>query len=449
MQEKKTKDMTVGNPVPLILEFAVPLFIGNIFQQIYNVVDTSIAGHFLGDGAIAAIGSTSTINSLIIALSLGFNSGFGILIARYFGAKDQSRLKEAVGAMFKLNISISVILTTVILIFLKPFMRLLNTPGEIFQDAYSYIAIIVAGLVMTSFYNMCAGMLRAVGNSKTPLYFLIISSILNIIMDVIFVVVIPLKVIGVALATVIAQTLSVIMCVVHILKKYQDILPMEEKFRTSKSMMTEMLSTGASMALMNSVFSIGSIILQGAINQLGTTVITAHTAARRLVEMFMQPLSTIGLANSTFVGQNWGAGKVDRIRATLKKVFVMELVWSVFAMVVMYIFGAWVVRILIGTADEQVISYAVMNIRINFALFFPLGILFVTRTTMQSLGYKIMPVISSSIELIMKVISAYFIVPRFGYLGASFTEPSTWIVCAVFLLICYAVNSNKIYKMNT
>lgn len=445
----KTKDMTEGNPVKLILWFAIPLFIGNIFQQVYNMVDTAIAGHYLGDDAIAAIGATSTIYSLLIALTMGSNSGFGIVVARYFGAKDMAKLKESIAAMFRLNITISAVLTVLSLLLIRPLMRLLNTPEEIFEQAFCYIGIILAGLIMTSLYNMCAGMLRAVGNSKTPLYFLIISSILNIVMDIAFVVVIPLGMAGIAIATVIAQTCSVVFCLVYIFKNYKELLPIEEKFKTTKDMTKEMLGMGFSMALMNSVFSIGSVILQSAINNLGTTVITAHTAARKILEMCMQPLSTIGLANSTFVGQNWGAGKVDRIKSTIKKVYVMELIWAAIAFVVMYVFGRQIVTLLIGTADEQVLDYAVMNIRINFALFPPLGILFVTRNAMQSMGYKVMPVISSGIELLMKVISAYFIVPKFGYMGASFTEPSTWVVCAAFLVICYIVDNKKIYAAKT
>ena len=319
----RVMDMTQGNPVKLILAFAVPLFIGNIFQQIYSMVDTAVAGYCLGDGAIAAIGATSSLYALLIDFASGLNSGCAIVVTQRFGAHDEKKLKSAIAGMIELDAGITLALTVLSLAFLRPLMRFMNTPDSIFEQAYQYIAVICAGMIATIAYNLFSSILRAFGNSRTSLYFLIISSVLNMGMDLLFVAVLGLGVAGAALATVIAESVSALLCGIYVFRHYSAFLPGKADFRVSGSLLGELFSNGIAMALMYCVVDLGSVIFQRANNHLGETIISAHTASRRIIGIMMQPLATISTAFSTFVGQNWGARKPERIRTALRQVTVM------------------------------------------------------------------------------------------------------------------------------
>ena len=431
------QDMTQGSPMKMILWFAVPLFIGNIFQQVYSIIDTMVAGHYLGSSAVAAIGATSSIYSLIIGFLSGLNSGYGIVIARAFGAHKEKELHQSIAAMLVLNLGVSVLFTVVCLAAIRPLMDSLNVPADVFEQAYQYIAVIFGGILVTSLYNMCAALLRAVGDSRSPLYFLIIASIVNLALDLLFVAGFHTGVWGAALATVLAQIVSVVFCFGYLFLAYRGLLPQAQDFRLKQKILVEMLSTGFSMAIMLSIFNFGSVILQSAINHLGTAVITAHTAARRLIDMLMQPLTAIATASSTFTSQNWGAQQYGRIHTTVKKVVILEAAWGLFSTVVVYLFGSSMVTVLIGSAEDTVIQNAVMNLRLNFACFPSLGILLCLRTVMQSMESKIIPMVSSAIELAVKVLAVFTLIPAWGYFGASIAEPATWILCCIFLGAVY------------
>lgn len=435
----KTNDMTTGNPVKLILAFAVPLFIGNIFQQIYNIADTMIAGYNLGDNAIAAIGATSSVFNLLVDFAAGLNSGYGIVVAQSFGAKNKDKIKKTIAAMIVLDTVITLLLTALALAFLKPLMRLINIPQSIFADAYAYIAIIIAGMLSTIAYNMFVGIMRAVGNSKTPLLFLVISCAINLSMDCLFIIVFRWGVEGAAAATVIAQSVSALLSGGYVYRKYREILPVKAHFRPEPALLKEMASTGFAMALMLCVVDIGSVIYQRAINGLGEMLIVAHTSARKLIGIMMMPLSSIATAYSTFTGQNWGAGRSERLRQTLKKVLAMEVGWGLFSFLVIFLFGETAVRLLTGTTDSNVIENAVLSLRLHFACYPALGVLLALRTTLQAIGRKVLPVISSSFELAVKVIAGVWLIPSFGYLCVCLTEPVIWTLCAVFLVISYLV----------
>lgn len=432
-----TKDMTKGSVMKHILFFAIPLFLGNLIQQLYNVCDTMIAGYNLGDKAIASIGATSTMFSLINSFAFGLNGGYAIIVTQRFGAKDEEGFKKSVATMVRYNFVASLIITFLAITFLHPMMKFLNVPSDIYKDAYTYIVIIFAGLISAMTYNMLAGFLRSVGNSKVPLYFLIISCAINISMDCLLIMVFKIGVAGAALATVFAQICSCVFCGVYIWKKYKPLLPGREHFNAPKALRSEMLSQGFAMSFMMCIFGIGSFILQSAINGLETTIITAHTVARKVVEMFMQPLSPIGMALSTFVGQNWGAKKADRIREGIKKTILAEIAWGLGSAAIVWLFGRYIIIFMSGTSDPEVIKNAVMNIRINFVFFPILGILLSIRMAMQAMGQKIPPLFSSSLEMATKIIGAIWIVPAFKYLGASFLEPVSWLLCSALLGAIY------------
>lgn len=436
--------MTQGNAVRMILTFAIPLFIGNIFQQVYSMVDTMVAGYCLGDQAIAAIGSTSSLYGLVINLAWGLNSGFALIVTQAFGAHEPGKIRRSIGHMMVLDGLIAIVLTAFALIFLPSLMRLMNTPESIFDQAYSYMMVIFAGMTATICYNMFAGILRAFGNSRTPLYFLIFSSLLNIALDLLFVAVFHMGVSGAALATVAAQTVSGILTGMYVYRNYRGMLPAKEDFRLEKGLAGEMFTTGVAMGFMYSVVDLGSVVFQGAANALGETYIAAHTAARRVINILMQPMSGIMNASGTFVGQNWGARQKQRIRDTLKRILGMEIAWGLFSCLVVYLFGGAIIRFLTGTNSGEILDNAVMSLRIHFPFFPVLGVLLVMRVSMQSMGQKTAPVVSSIIELLMKIAAALWLIPSFGFAGVCVTEPVAWVMMTAFLITVYMMKTRKL-----
>lgn len=439
----RTRDLTQGNPLRLILAFALPLLIGNIFQQVYTMADTMILGHTLGESAIAAVGATSALYSLLIDFAMGLNSGYGIVVARLFGARNEAGLRRAVGGMAALNLSISGALTVLSLLFLRPLLGAMNTPAGIFDQAYRYIAILCGGMLTTICYNMFAAILRAVGDSRSPLYFLILSCVVNVGLDLWLVGGLGQGPAGAAAATVISQGVSALLCGWYVAKRYQFLLPRREDLRQMKMVLPDLLSTGFAMALMMCVVDLGSTIFQRAANKLGETYIAAHAASRRIMGVMSQPLSSIAAANSAFAGQNWGAGKMERVREGLKQSVRMELVWSAFACGTAWLLGRQLTAFVAGVSKEAVLGPAVLSLRWHLTFFPVLAVLLCLRTAMQAVGEKAAPVLSSCIELAMKVFAAWQLTPRMGFLGVCVTEPVTWVLMTAFLLGAYWTQGRK------
>ena len=433
----KTKDLTQGNVAKLLLFFAFPTLLSNVFQQFYNLADTAIAGHILGDNALVAIGASSTVNSLVLSFAWGLNGGFGIIIAQCFGAKDFKKLKKSVAISLSINVLFSLIVCIFGIFMSRPMLQALNTPAARLNEANSYISVILVFIIVPMLYNLEAVILRSLGDSKTPLYFLIFSSVLNIILDYVLIKFTHMGVKGAAVATVLAQLLSVILCFVVILKNFKIIRLKKNDFHFSASLFKNMMSAGMAMAVMNSIFSIGSIIMQGSINALGEDVIAAHLGSRKVAEMFMQPLVTIGTACSTFVGQNYGALKIGRIKASIKYSTIYSLIWSVFTFFILWFFGGQIARLVTGSASQVVFDNTQMYLRINAPFYFVLGLLFTLRFSIQSVHRKMPPIISSSMELASKIAAAYLFIPLWGYLGACIAEPLSWTLGAIYLLFVF------------
>ncbi len=433
----KTKDLTQGNVAKLLLFFAFPTLLSNVFQQFYNLADTAIAGHILGDNALVAIGASSTVNSLVLSFAWGLNGGFGIIIAQCFGAKDFKKLKKSVAISLSINVLFSLIVCIFSIFMSRPMLQALNTPAARLNEANSYISVILVFIIVPMLYNLEAVILRSLGDSKTPLYFLIFSSVLNIILDYVLIKFTQMGVKGAAVATVLAQLLSVILCFVVILKNFKIIRLKKNDFHFSASLFKNMMSAGMAMAVMNSIFSIGSIIMQGSINALGEDVIAAHLGSRKVAEMFMQPLVTIGTACSTFVGQNYGALKIGRIKASIKYSTIYSLIWSVFTFFILWFFGGQIARLVTGSASQVVFDNTQMYLRINAPFYFVLGLLFTLRFSIQSVDRKMPPIISSSMELVSKIAAAYLFIPLWGYLGACIAEPLSWTLGAIYLLFVF------------
>ena len=434
------KDLTKGNITRLIIGFAIPLLFGNVFQLFYNLADTRIVGQFLGDNALGAVGATWALNSVIIGFMHGLTGGFAIVTAKFFGAKDYKRMRKSVAHSITLGLATAIILTTLSLAFTQPLLEYLNTPDEIINQSRSYICIIFAGMTITMIYNVCAGVLRAIGDTISPLIFLIIATIVNIILDLFFIVVLDFGVEGAAYATVIAQALSAVLCIIYILKKHRILVPGFKDFKFNARMAGEMYSTGVSMGLMISLVGIGTVLIQGAINNFGTQIIVAHSTARKISDMFMLPISVFGMAAATFSSQNYGAGKIDRVRKGILQATMITWGWSVIVIVITWIGTPFLVRLITGIDNPETIKVVVQYMKINTAWYFVLDIVLVFRNALQGVGDKITPIASSVLELVGKCLMAKFLAPKLGYFGIIINEPIVWIGMAVILTSGFLFN---------
>lgn len=432
-------NMTEGNILKNLIYFAVPVLIGNVFQQLYNVADTAIIGNILGDNALASVGASTPVYNLMIGFANGLTNGFAIIIARYFGADNEREMRKSVSLTYILSAIIAVILTLSGIAFLHPLMKSLKTPDEIIGDTESYMRIIMMFSAVTIAYNMLAGMMRAIGNSKAPLYFLVIPTFVNIGLDILFVKGFEMGVAGAAYATVISQGISVILCFIYVMKKCNFLIFRKSDLIFDRELLSDLASTGLSMGLMYAIVSVGSVILQGAVNSLGTSTITAHTAARKIDDIFMLPLSTASMSASTFTSQNFGAGKMDRVKKGIKYSILIAFAWSAFSVLVVLLFRRPLIVALTGTTDKTVISTASQYIIWNVSFFFVLSVLIILRSSLQGVGRKLVPVSGSVMELLLKVLASLVIAPQLGYFGICILEPVIWLVCSLMVIADYIV----------
>lgn len=445
----KTVSLTEGNILKSIVIFAIPFLIGNIFQQLYNVADTAIIGNVLGDQALAAVGATSALYSLVIGFSNGITNGFSVVLARVFGENNEEKLKQTSALIYFLTFIISVVLTLASVITLHSVLVMLKTPENILPSTEVYLWIIFTFAIVTMLYNMFSGILRAIGDSKTPLYFLLLSSALNVGLDFLFVKGLSRGIRGAAEATVIAQIVSVTLCIVYIWKKCPVLKFSGRYLKWDKELVQELLLTGFSMGLMLVVVSIGSVALQSAVNSLGEQTIAAHTAARKIDDIFMMPLGTLSTAAATFASQNFGAGKYDRIHKGIKAAVLIAIGWSACAILIVFAIGKYMVKWLTGTSDAEIISNALMYMKINIVFFLVLSVLLVLRSSLQGVGRKIVPVLGSGVELILKFGAVNIITNQLGYFGVCILEPIIWGICAVLVLGDFVVYQKANKKVQT
>lgn len=432
-----SKMLLKGNILKGILLFAVPLFFSQLFQTLYNTVDTVIIGYYLGENSLAAIGSTTSLFDLIVGFCVGCGNGFGIIAAQNFGAGNEKGLRKSVGQSLILSTCIGLVISVAAWLALPVILHLLNTPPEIFQEALAYIRFIVMGLLITVYYNFAAGMLRAVGDSVTPLVILGISCFLNIFMDIFCILVLKMGIVGAAFATVLAQLISTVICLIWVLKKKRLLVPDKEDYKVDKPLMKELLFQGLSMGFMQSIVAIGTVILQSAINTLGTLIIAAHTAARRLQMILSMPIFAIMTSVITFVSQNKGANQYQRIITAIRETDWIFIGYSIFMTICVIFFGKTFISWLTGSNNPEVLNTGAMYMRINVPFYWSLGILCSLRSSLQGLGKKIVPVMSSVIELVGKILFTYLIIPGTGYTGVCWCEPIIWVFMMIFLMIMY------------
>lgn len=439
-----TKDMTTGSPVKLILFFSIPLLIGNIFQQFYSMVDTIIVGKFLGVKALAAVGSTSSMSFLILGFILGLCSGFSVLISQRFGANDNEGLKEAIASSIILSIAMAIIITIISIFTSKPLLRLMNTPKDIINNSYSYIVIIYAGTFAAFFYNMISSILRSIGDSKTPLYFLIVSSILNIVLDLVFIINFKIGVAGAAYATVISQGVAGLLCLIYTAKKYP-ILKLEKKhFITGTKHFVTHLKIGLPMALQFSITAIGVIILQSAINSFGSNVVAAHTAASKVEQLVMQPSITFGVTMATYCAQNLGAGNIERIKEGVKKCTMINIIIGLISGFILILFGEFFIKMFISNSDNSVIDTAKLYLTTVSIFFIPLSLIFIYRNALQGMGYTFIPMMAGFYELLARTVVAFTLPTFIGYLGICIASPVAWLSAAIPLAFDYRRKINTL-----
>ena len=441
-------DMTKGNPLKIFIFFSIPLLIGNVFQQLYSMVDTIIVGRFVGVDALAAVGSTGSMFFLVNGMILGLTSGFGVLVSQKFGAKDEVGVKKAVASNIVLTLISTIFMTLIALIFKNTILRMMNTPDNIFDNANTYITIIFSGLITQALYNMAAGVLRALGDSKTPLYFLIISSVLNIILDLVFIVNLKMGVSGAAYATNIAQGFSAILCLTYSYKKFQILRLKKEDFKVELNYYKKHLKIGIPMGLQFSVTAIGIIIVQSAINVFGSTVIASYTASSKVLQLVMQPSVSFGVTIATYAGQNLGAGRFDRIKNGMKIMNKVSVVTSLIAGAVLVFLGKYFVTLFIENPTDEIFKYAQLVFNYSAVFFIPLGFIFVYRNVLQGMGESFVPMMAGVYELLARAIVA-FTLPKFiGFTGICLSDPIAWLSACIPLMISYYRKMKKIENEN-
>ena len=439
-------DLLNGPIFKSLIIFAIPLFISNVFQQLYNMADTMIVGYFLGDNALASIGATAAINELLIGFGLGIGNGLAVVTARSFGSGDEKMLKKSVAGSIVIGVISSIVITLLGSIILLPLLDILKTPAEIIDMAYEYIAIIVWFTIVMFAYNLCAGLLRAIGDSVMPLVFLIISSVVNVVLDIVFIAYFSMGVEGAAIATVISQGISVLLCIVYIICKVPLLIPSKEDFKIDKSLYAELSGQGISMGVMGSIVSVGSVILQYSINGLGTLMIAAHLTARKVFVFFAMPFSAMAHSISTFVSQNRGANNIYRIKKAMKYSYIFDFVMAAAMTVILCICAESLVALISGSSEQVVIYNSALYVKITGPFYAALGMLLQTRFALQGIGEKLLPLISSVIEMLVKVCFVLLLIPRFDFMAVIFCEPVAW--CLMTIQLLYAFYNNPVIKQN-
>ena len=433
MKKVKSIDLLSSPIVSSLLTFALPILISNALQQFYNAADTTIVGNFLGFRSLAAIGATSAIYELIVGFAIGIANGMGIVVARHFGAGDIEKIKKAVAGSIVIGSVLSLAVMLIGGFWLYELLRLVHIPENIINEAYSYIYIIMIFFFLTFFYNWSASMLRAIGNSLTPLLILLVTSVINIGLDILFITKFNTGIKGAAIATVISQAISALLCIVYMYIKADILIPKLKHFKYNYYVYADLSTQGFAMGFMSSIVSIGTVILQTAVNSMGVTIIAAQTTGRRIMFFLMMPMSSLATALTTFVSQNFGAGNKSRIKSAVKYANIINTIWSIISVVFVYTLSIPLIRFISGSYDKELISNAKLYIAMAAPFFWALGILFNLRNALQGMDRKIEPLISSCIELICKIAFVLFVIPRVAYTGVVLTEPIIWVVMVLQL----------------
>lgn len=434
MSNNNVNDMTVGSPMRAIFKFAVPLILGYILQQMYLVIDTVIVGRWIGVNALAAIGASTSIMFLIMGFCNGSCAGFAIPVAQAFGAKDFRKMRTYVSNSYRIAITFAVVITLLSCLFCKKILHLVNTPLEVFDDAYIFLMLQFAAIPFTIGYNLLAGQIRALGNSKQPFYFLITASVVNILLDVLLILILGLGVEGAGIATLLSQAFSVCLCIRFIKKKMQILIPQGEERDFDNKKISILLNNGVPMGLQFSITGIGIIMLQSANNALGITCVAAFIAAMRIKYLFTCVFENIGVAMATYCGQNLGAKKMERISQGVRAAIKMMLIFFVFSFIVITPFADDMMTLFVDKGEAEVVTYAAEFMRIACYFYPCLGLLTIFRYSIQGLGYSNLSMMSGVMEMIARCGVSLWLVPAFMWTGVCYGDPVAWVMADMFLL---------------
>lgn len=446
MSEKKTRNLTEGSPLKLIIAFSIPMILGNLFQQLYNFVDTMIVGHFLGLDALAGVGATGCINFLIIGFCMGMCSGFAIPVAQMFGAKDYKKLRKFFANSLYLSVIFSVVIATVVSIFCRQILVLMRTPSDVIEYSYTYILTLFIAIPITFLYNILAGVIRAIGDSKTPLIFLIISTFINLGLDILFIAGFDMGVFGAALATVLSQLISGIMCIVVILKKFEVLHISGNEWKFDNRCNRKLIAMGLPMGLQYSITAIGSVILQSSVNMLGPVAVAAMTAASKVNMLFLCVLDALGASMATYGGQNLGAGKIDRIKKGTKSAVFVGITYSIVAFIVVIFVRRPLINLFVDEPNPDMINMAALHVLVTTGCLTLLVFVNNLRFLIQGVGYSSFAILAGVFEMIARTVAGIVFIPAFGFLGACVASPFAWLLADCFLVPAYIFVVKRLEK---
>jgi putative MATE family efflux protein len=446
MANSNTKDMTVGSPLKLILGFAVPMLMGLIFQQVYSLVDTIIVGKFLGVSALAAVGATGSICFLIVGFCLGICSGFGLPVAQRFGAKDYDGLRKYVGNSAILAAIIAIVMSVATVLLCRSILIVMQTPDDIIDLSYAYIVVIFGGIPFTVLYNILASYLRSLGDSVTPVIFLVISSCLNIGLDLLFIISFQWGVAGAAYATILSQAVSGILCLIVIIKKYEILRLSKKDWKLDGMYVRNLLNMGLPMGFQYSITAIGSVILQSSVNTLGSTAVASMTAATKISSFVVCPFDALGSTMATYGGQNVGAGKLNRLPKGIWTAGLLGILYSVFILIVLSLGGRYLIYLFVSADEVVVINQALHFLIINAAFYIFLAFVNIVRFMIQGMGFSGFAVFAGVFEMFARTLVGLFLVPKFGFTAACFASPLAWIFADAFLFPAFYLCLHKLQK---
>ena len=439
-----TKDLTTGSPLKLIITFTFPAFLGMLFQQFYNVVDTIIVGKLLGIGPLAGVGATGSLNFMVLGFCMGICNGFAIPVAQKFGAGDQVELRKFVANSLWLVAIIALVLTVPVCVYCRPILRVMNTPEDVFEYAYQYIFIIFLGIPAALLYNILAAILRSLGDSKTPVLFLALSSVLNIGLDIISIKVWGMGVDGTALATVISQGVSGVICFFYMKKRFTVLQMSREERRPDGAKMKRLCYMGIPMGLQYSITAIGSLVIQATMNGFGSVAVAGATAANRINGFLTCPIEALGASMAPYVGQNLGAGKLDRVSRGVIDASLCGFVSSGVLYVIIWLYGAQLTGIFLDAPDPAVTAYAVEFLRIVGAGYCLLTLVNVVRFSIQGLGFSVLAILSGVMEMIARCFAGLVIAPHIGFAAVAMGHPLAWLFADIFLIPAFLLCRKKV-----
>lgn len=442
-----SKEMTSGSSLPLIFNFTMPLLLGNLLQQTYSLVDAAIVGKFLGIHALASVGASTSVIFLILGFCNGCCCGFGIPVAQKFGARDYSTMRRYVAVSLQLAAGMSLIIAVITSFYCKDILRVMQTPENIFEGAYYYLLVTFIGVPCTFFYNLLSSIIRALGDSKTPFWFLLFSTVLNILLDLFCILVLGWGVLGAAIATVVSQGVSALLCYVYMQRRFQILKSTPEERKFQLALAKTLMYIGVPMGLQFSITAIGSIMLQSANNALGTACVAAFTSAMRIKMFFICPFESLGIAMATFTGQNYGAGKPERIWQGIKSSAFMMIIYAALTFIVLMVSAKYLALLFVDASETEILKDTVLFLHISCSFFPVIGVLCILRYTIQGAGYTNLAMLSGVSEMIARTLISLYAVPAFGFLAVCFGDPAAWVAADLFLIPAFLYVYKRIKKM--